>query len=299
MNIYRTARIIFYLLVFLIQGVVCTFADAHLYDTNEIIALAEMQSLSSALDMCQIDTTYYVSLETLNDIGFSTTPAYDFLNNEGGTYIIRPEEGEFRQNRIDLLTAFFPWQGPYITYQSGRTQTGAAPYDQGSPLDPWGNPYLFYSPLGLIRGDTGQVTLDFHGDQFDRYTIASLGKDGVVSSDDLFRQFGGSLSTIAISSVRGSSVTYTNGEFSAIAGSDITIRGYGFGNSQGSSYVTLDSTQLTNITRWTSREIDVTLPSEITGEKSITVHIGVSTSNSAAITISTPPTSVTDWEFYQ
>ena len=41
---------------------------------NNVIALAEMQSIANAMDACALDTTYYVAPETLNDTTIATTP---------------------------------------------------------------------------------------------------------------------------------------------------------------------------------------------------------------------------------
>ena len=150
---------LFYLLIVLpaLTQTVGAGKLARLPDPRDTVALAEMVTLATQLEVCAIQTTYYVSLETLNDLSsdYLNTP-YDYINYEGGTFVIRPTEGRFRPQRINLLTAFNAWDGPYMNYQASQTQTGFTPYDRGSPLDPWGNPYYFFSPLGLLRGDSGE-----------------------------------------------------------------------------------------------------------------------------------------------
>lgn len=281
----------------------CGISTSNLYPATraaeDTAALADMEALSSALAMCEIDTGYYVSLETLNDIGMSANPVYDSLNYEGGTYVIRPDEGLFRNERVDLLTAFNPWFGPYITYQPGTVQEGTQPYDQGSPIDPWGHPYLFYSPLGLLLGDTGNVTIEYHGDQFDRYTIASLGWDSVMSEDDLFRQFGSGITSVRISSIVGSFAWYSEPEFLAVAGSLIAIRGYNLATKAGEGTVFFGALELSDIVTWGNNQIDLILPEGLEGNAPVTVEIGASTSNPLTLEILPPITSATHWQLYQ
>ena len=51
-----------------------------------------------------------------------------------------------------------------------------------------------------IGGTTGSIML--YADAFDRYTLVSLGQDGVQSGDDVSYQFGGGVTAFAISSLR-------------------------------------------------------------------------------------------------
>lgn len=245
-------------------------------------ALLEMQSITQGLTWCALDTLYYVVPESLNDSGFpDQTPFYDYISYGGGCHVIRPEEGRFRPSRIDLVTAVNSWRGPYLTYQPGRTQTGTVPYDQGSPLDPWGSPYYLFSPLGLMRGDSGSVTLELYGDQFDGYTLVSLGADEVLSSDDVFLVFGPSVTAFALSSLRGSSVVPPAGRcvsrdassgWQAVAGSLVTLRGLNLGAAQAGARVMHGGREFADVRRWSSREIDVVVPADAEGTGTLTVE---------------------------
>ena len=70
----------------------------------------------------------------------------------------------------------------------------------GPALDPWGTPYMFYSPLGVIGG--GDLDSDAFGggavtaqdDRFETFAIVSYGPDGQSDSasggdDDLLLLF--------------------------------------------------------------------------------------------------------------
>ena len=270
-------------------------------DPWETAAWVSMQSMAEALVLCALDTTYYVSLESLDDLPYTNTHApFDYVNNGGGLYVIRPAEGRFRTQRINLLTGYNQWNGPYITYQSGTIQEGTTPYDQGSPLDPWGNPYYFFTPLGLVRGDQGTITLELYGDAFDRYTIVSLGPDGIMSSDDLIYSFEGGISILAISSLRGAAVKSIGSDaFSAPAGSSVTLRGQNLGSSQSDGLVMLNDQALTTVSGWSNREITFTLPGRVGGPHSLTVRHGSSVSNPLSLTLLPVISGVQNWAFYQ
>ena len=269
--------------------------------TPKAVVESDLLALETAITACALDTTYFVSLETLNDRSGGPTldPLYDYLNHEGGTYVIRPTDGLFRTTRINLLTAFNAWGGPYVNYQPGNTQLGVLPYDQGSPLDPWGNPYLFYTPMGLVRGDIGAITLEYHADNFDRPTVACLGPDGVVSSDDVFRHFGTGIQPTAISSLRGPSVAYrtATNDFIVPNSQPIQIKGYNFSASQGTSEVRFGALDLTpHITAWSNTLISLQLPAGLHGEADITVVRSGAPTNKQRLTILA--NSTTDWLLY-
>jgi hypothetical protein len=263
----------------------------------------EMAILASALEICALDTTYYVPLEALNDVSDpNAVPAYDYIDHNGGTYVIKPWEGCFRPSRVALTTAFFPWRGPYVTFQPGRTQIGTSPYDEGSPLDPWGNPYLFFSPLGLLRGDTGSLTLEYYGDQFDRYAIVSFGPDVVKSADDLIYFFGGGVTSSVISSLRGpTTVALTSGPFAAdslrasqaadyrvVPGAALTIRGVNLFSNSGESSVYWGATQLSDVVSTNTREITVAVPQGLDGIDDLRIVIpGVGQTNAVRVQLLT------------
>ncbi len=125
------------------------------------------------------------------------------------------------------------WAGPFISWQRfWYDTTPTAPYEgptdddyrdsddlfRDFPLDPWGNPYRFYSPLGIIGDGNDHLGDDFDfrnpnlqfsngeltrndEDRFQRYAVVSFGRDGVADTDtpavppnhvfnDIFYEFG-------------------------------------------------------------------------------------------------------------
>lgn len=269
------------------------------------VALQEMATLAQQLDVCVLDTTYYVSLENLNDVSGTATNQYDSIQDQGGPFVMIPDMGVFLP-RKNLATAVNPWRGPYVAFQQGRTQLGTTPYDQGSPLDPWGQPYYLFNPYGLLRGDTGMITLELYGDQFDRYTIVSLGPDGVKSSDDLAYQFGGGVTGTRLTSLRGGGVVRTSPDqvasptYSVAAGTSVTLRGTNFGSTQAPGrQVVFGSTPVTEVLGWTNREITVAVPQALTGTDNFKVQLGPSQfTNGIQATITGGNTGVEGWEDY-
>ncbi|MFP4379027.1 MAG: type II secretion system protein [Candidatus Sumerlaeia bacterium] len=109
------------------------------------------------------------------------------------------------------------WGGPYYTIHSDEdniTQPGdhnptpaqGFPTLHDIPTDPWGNDYLFFTRLGMIKEPEGllvepEVIVDsvsYDTTEFDRPTILSLGPDGLPGGegdrrfgrgDDQFRSF--------------------------------------------------------------------------------------------------------------
>ena len=263
------------------------------------IALSEMQTIAQGLDTCNIDTTYYVVPEALDDTSNSSSnPLYNYISDQGGAFVIVPDWGYFKPTRVNLLIAFNHWSGPYLTYQPARVQVGTTPYDQGSPLDQWGTPYLLYSPLGLLRGDTGTVTLDYYADTFDRYTLVSLGPDGVKSNDDIIYAFGAGIRATALSSARAASASVGSAALSVSPGTPIVVRGMNLGSTQAGGKVMWGSTDLTNVTSWGNREIAVTLPANLQGAANLTMQRGAFTSNALSLTITVPVTAVVEWSLY-
>ncbi len=268
---------------------------------NEAVALSEMQTLAQAEDFFAIDTNYYAPFEALNDLDFIVIPPgnHDYLFFGSGTHLINTLTGQFR---TPPFTSSIPgWVGPYVNYQPGKTQTGLTPYDQGAPLDPWGNPYLLFSPMGLLRGDTGAFTLEYYGNQFDRWTIVSFGIDRMMSSDDLFYQFGGGISSLGIPRITGPDVTmlhYNTGTvFKTGPATLIAIHGYFLGATQGTSKVYFSGVELPNIVAWSDDIVTLTLQPAIAGTGMITVQRGAQTSNPLQLTVE--QNAAHDWELYE
>ncbi len=270
---------------------------------NETVALADMRNMAQALELVALDTTRYVSLENLNDVSASnTTNPFDSIRDQGGPYTIIPQDGFFLP-RKDLTLGPNPWRGPYVNFQQGRTQTGLTPYDQGSPLDPWGTPYYLFNPFGLVRGDQGTITQELYADRFDRYTIVSLGPDRVMSSDDIPFVFGAGVTSSRLTSLRGTGVTLTSSPqappiYDVKAGATVILRGFNFGGPASNKSVTFDGTLLTDVISWTSREITVVLPEMLRGTGGFVVNVGSRPTNSITATIIAGYTDADNWHIY-
>lgn len=299
--------------------------EGALTDFRVTAALQNMQALAQAEETCAIQTGYFVALEALNDTGndLSYIP-WDFINYGGGSYVLRPDDGYFLTSRRTFSFDFlgFPyWGGPYLTYQSGTTQTGDTPYDKGSLLDPWGNPYYFYSPLGLLRGDTGKVSaMELYGDAFGTYTIVSHGPDGVMSDDDLARSLGVGISYAVLTSLRGPGVTAGTGAgagkpgaktaaahapslpltFTAKTDSPVTLRGQNLGAPAADAHVTFDGAALDTVTTWTTRAIQFTFPPALGGKSgALAIQRGAASTNALSVSITAPPNAITEWALYE
>ncbi len=260
-------------------------------------ALLDMQSLETGLTAVALDTGYFVALENLDDSAEAdVTLPHDDINQGGGAWVIRPERGRFEEVRVVFRPAPFGVGGPglwpsggYVVFQRG-IQTGPTPYDVGSPLDPWGTPYFFFSPLGLIRGDSGALTQEFYGDAFDRYALVSFGQNRVFGGgDDLVRLMGVGVTRLAISSIVGPSVVVRNSpagsDFAAPHRAEITLRGYRLGAEQGDSKVFHDSVELSAVLAWSSTAVTLRLPDGHFGAGALTVRVAGETSNALQLLV--------------
>jgi len=217
--------------------------------SKSAIAQTEMATLADALALVYLDTNYYTTLENLNDLpNFPTVVDYDYIDDNGGALAIRPFAGTFGSNpRVEFmdLPATFAWQGPYVAYQAGTTDGPSSDYDEGTPLDPWGEPYWFYTPMGLVEPITETVSLRFYGDDFADYRVVSHGPDGEFGGgDDLDRFVAFHLITSrAISSVRVTSGAPAKSA-RGMAAWTATFKGFNFGATQGTGGVAADAVPL-------------------------------------------------------
>lgn len=138
-------------------------------------------------------------------------------DNSGGTSTGQ----DFYDLRLDsttnarLLDMITNWSGPFLRPQRVYKGTSNASYPTDSetirrdyPLDPWGKPYRFFSPIGIIGSNANTDSYDSDQfsngylttnlDRFDRFAILSLGPDGnldaagtsTTQKDDIFYLFG-------------------------------------------------------------------------------------------------------------
>jgi prepilin-type N-terminal cleavage/methylation domain-containing protein len=191
-------------------------------------AQAELQEIANAEEICALYHGFYVPLQLLDNVaeednvGRTTNPPADAFWNEtpGNIYLVDPYRrataqagsGQWRlsdtniQRVADLRNA---WQGPFLNAQRVYLPpdiTRAYTSEQvrrDFPLDPWGQPYRFFSPIGPIGQNwyqtdpvaqnndgfsDGRILNDSSNDPFDRYAIVSFGPNGAL--DDPFDQFG-------------------------------------------------------------------------------------------------------------
>lgn len=293
-------------------------------DPRVSAAQQNMQAMAQQEEACAIETGYFVALESLNDGSVTNTlRPWEYINDNGGSYAIRPEEGRFRPNRITFRFDIFSyphWGGPYLTYQSGTTQTENTPYDKGSPLDPWWNPYYFFSPLGLLRGDTGDVSsVELYGDHFGTYTIVSLGPDGVMSNDDIAYSLGVGVNVVALTSLRGADVTTETGSakpsgktapsyatsisnptFKVMADSPVILRGCNLGTPAADARLIFNGEALDTVTTWTTRAIHFKFPPSQGGKSGpLAIQRGAATTNALSVKVVAPPNAITRWPLFE
>lgn len=257
----------------------------------------EMQNMAQAMELFYLDYNRFTTLENLDDT-FSNpaTPPYDGINDGGGALVFEP--GFLLLERKTLAPGPLTAGPPYLTRNSSRDYEGpGGDYDEGGLLDLWGNPYYFYSPLGLIEPKTDSISTNrYYGDSFIFYTIVSHGPDGVPSSDDVFQTLPFTLQTTAISSARlrsspdRSTLPYT-----------LTIRGFQLGAAQGTGDVLFNGgSSGASVTSWGATQVVASLGSVPAEGTLVSIRTGSGvTSRSVAITNELPPTSVSEWSFYQ
>lgn len=237
---------------------------------QEVIAQQELNTLASQMAIVQMDTTYFTTLENLDDLSSVTNVnEFDYINDEGGMLAVIPSTGKFREpSRVDVfnLTIGLGWNGPYVSYQPGTIDDEDSDYDEGTPLDPWGTPYYFYSPLGLVDPKREEVVLEGYLDDFDQYTVVSYGNDRVKSEDDLTATIPGFAVVVStVSSVRAGAPPNPPDAIASRreAPYEARIKGYRLGETPGT--VSIDGEEISPVTSWSETEIRVpleTLPAE-------------------------------------
>lgn len=183
-------------------------------DSREAQARAEVLALGQALEQTADASGFYVPLQLLDDrktAEASRTDKTDDLANEPGALklILRdtaPDAQAASQTALSDASALLDaWKGPYA--ETKRVYLGASRegFDLSSlsaetirrdyPLDPWGNPYRFYSPIGIVGSRAAESApealdsdefsdgaLTTQDDRFDTYAIVSYGANGESDS---------------------------------------------------------------------------------------------------------------------
>jgi len=227
------------LVVLAIIGLLATLAVPaylnHLDQARKTAAYTEAKQLAEALQACGFRHGFFVPLQVLDDVAPADDALdYDDLGNSerafGDIFLIdvgvplddqtasqsrlswRLSGVDFKQRIRDLYEA---WNGPFITIKRNWAGQDSRQVDLNQalsdatrardwPLDPWGNPYRLYSPLGIVGTDAHwdlrdpasyYAALDStsFGDgrlltgpgpnegfyQLDQYAVVSYGPDGV------------------------------------------------------------------------------------------------------------------------
>jgi hypothetical protein len=261
------------------------------------VAQLELQTLANQMVVVHIDTNWFTTLENLDDLPSpTTTRLHDYINHLGGALVIDPYTGRFpNPPRLDLLNRppGLSWQGPYVTYQPNRIDDANSLYDEGTPLDPWGRPYLFYSPLGLVVPRSQSIELTGYQDSFDSYTLVSLGPDGVVSGDDLIRTIAGfPIAVPSISSVR------IGPPADKSAAWELRVKGYRFGATRGSGVLLRDGLPLEPIATWTDTLVTAPLADVPPPGTVFTLAPETGTPAQFEGFLIESPTAVADWVLY-
>jgi prepilin-type N-terminal cleavage/methylation domain-containing protein len=224
-------------------------------------AQTEVREIAMAEDYCAAIHGFYVPLQTLDDIpvaeGTNQGTETDRIDNYGGlnTLLVEPtlplipqvnNQYDLSGNSTVVRELILEWQGPFINYNrafmgtyldaSGVERFVTSELDvtfpevkADLPLDPWGEPYRIFSPIGITgQGATGdqsdqlEVT-DFLGsgfnttsfftdfnltlndnsssvktrsDPYDQWAIVSFGPNRIAdeensdNNDDIFYLFG-------------------------------------------------------------------------------------------------------------
>lgn len=173
---------------------------------QDVLALAHAQHRAA-------DTIgYYLPLQLLDNLAPATeggSAKADTLANEPGTLsLIAPslptgEQVGAQPTLGQAASALASWEGPYA--ETKRVYLGAADGDlslispesvrRDYPVDPWGTPYRFYSPEGIVGTRAAETApealesdefsdgvLSAQDDRFETYAIVSYGPNGQSDS---------------------------------------------------------------------------------------------------------------------
>jgi len=199
-------------------------------------AKAELREIAHAMETCGAIHGFYVPIHILDDLPNDTvagsTDRDDLENSEAGdaVFLIDPvtlvedQDGsqlELSDYNSDSRVAkmWNEWAGPFFSpkrvFIDTTTANRADILRRDYPLDPWGQPYRFYSSIGLIGQGAHNEDPDdwdandniFDGrietddDRYDRYAIVSFGPDSEEetdidairdgTTDDIIYEFGG------------------------------------------------------------------------------------------------------------
>lgn len=207
------------------------------------IARAEVRAIAEAQEQVALTHGYYVPIHFLNNLPNNPSDTQnrdDFDNYPAGArsniQFIDPfrslEQQRLAGGQDTFLDALAGrtraaqminfWSGPFLNPARVATNPALDPDNQQNlsfdlVLDPWGRPYIFYSPIGAVwsfnsmqdlntfdptdgnRTDWDSGRLSIVDNRFDRYAIVSFGANGISDSfttgtnafrDDIIYTFG-------------------------------------------------------------------------------------------------------------
>ena len=171
-------------------------------------ALNDVDLIAEAEQQACVDTGYYCQLFLLDNAATTDTvtqwaPEGLALNKvfvDPKTDQMVPDSTIAWQRVRPLTSNPNRWRGPYSDFK-GRLLWDFTGYGDmfGTPIDPWGNPYEFFTTYGWVsplNGSVGQQVAPYWKTsgaaslKFDKCTIISPGPDGIIgTTDDIMRQF--------------------------------------------------------------------------------------------------------------
>lgn len=178
----------------------------------------DIKRLAEAQTQVARDHGFYVPLQMLDNLGGGETRgrnADDITNESGSVQLIDPNSDFSSETPAPqpLLSSLEPrvaalregWAGPYAWSKRVYLGPGIGSFEVGAmdlplirrdyPIDPWGNPYRFYSPAGMIGSRAAETeasalnsdefsdgAITTQDDRFDSFAIVSFGPDGISDS---------------------------------------------------------------------------------------------------------------------
>lgn len=183
-------------------------------------ARAEVEQLAKGEQMVAATHGFYVPLQLLDDLPANVRTSNanaDAIDQEPNSILLIFAEQDassqiqptINQNSTDprVRRLVLNWEGPWVTFprvftgnldtsSNAPSQLDAATLQRDYPMDPWGNAYRFYSPVGIIGSAAGtsgtpatiteMISTAFSNGnlsnvdaRFDRFAVVSFGPDGI------------------------------------------------------------------------------------------------------------------------
>lgn len=226
------------LVVMVIIGLLSTIAIpvyiGRMEDARIRLAQAEEREIAQAEEQCAIIHGYYLPFQVLDDRPYHQTGDQGDTIEENGyagmIYLIDPlirpaDQRSIGQRTLNdgtvgnstyqkIINLVQHWEGPFLNPQrvylpsDGVTDPKSPQYQlttmakRDFPLDPWGQPYRFYSPIGIIGSaaentDLSSLPITFSDGQltinddrhFQRYAVVSYGRDGISDTKSLTNNY--------------------------------------------------------------------------------------------------------------